>query len=250
MKIEQLTVNIGAQVDGVQLSSIDESTFEAIQEGLWKHQVLVFRDQKLSREEHLSFGRRFGELHKHPALVGKREHPEELIIKNRGKSKTVTEVWHSDVSCDPRPPSLSILRAVEVPEFGGDTLWVSQYAAFESLSSGLRQFLSPLKALHENYDMSSAHPVVRVHPETGRQALYVNGGFTKHFEGMTHNESEPLLNYLVQTGSALDISMRHRWRQNDVVIWDNRCVMHFAVHDYGDAPREMRRVTVRGEVPR
>ena len=94
-----------------------------------------------------------------------------------------------------------------------------------------------------------AHPVVRVHPQTGRQALYVNGGFTQHFEGMTHAESEPLLNYLVQAGSALDISMRHRWRQNDVVIWDNRCVMHFAVHDYGDAPREMRRVTVRGEVP-
>lgn len=249
MRIEPLTVNIGAQIHDVDLATADASTFNDIQTSLWQHQVLVFRDQSLTRDSQLTLGRRFGELHVHPALSDRDEHPEELIIKNRGKSKTVTEVWHSDVSCDDRPPSISILRAVDVPELGGDTLWASQYAAFESLSEGLRNVLRPMNAVHINYQLTATHPVVRKHPETGREALYVNAGFTQYFENMTREESRPLLNYLVAAGSSSDISMRHRWQRNDVVIWDNRCVMHFAVHDYGDAAREMRRVTVRGEVP-
>jgi taurine dioxygenase len=249
MRIEPLTVNIGAQIHDVDLATANESIFNDIQTSLWQHQVLVFRDQSLTRDSQLALGRRFGELHVHPALSDRDEHPEELILKNRGKSKTVTEVWHSDVSCDDRPPSVSILRAVDVPEFGGDTLWASQYAAFEALSEGLRNLLRPMNAVHINYQLAATHPVVRKHPETGREALYVNAGFTQYFENMTREESRPLLNYLVSVGSSSDISMRHRWQRNDVVMWDNRCVMHFAVHDYGDAAREMRRVTVRGEVP-
>jgi len=249
MRIEPLTVSIGAQIHDVDLANIDEPTFNDIQGSLWQHQVLVFRGQSLTRDSQLALGRRFGELHVHPALSYRDEHPEELILKNRGKSKTVTEVWHSDVSCDDRPPSISILRAVDVPEFGGDTLWASQYAAFETLSEGLRNLLRPMKAVHINFKLTATHPVVRKHPETGREALYVNAGFTQHFENMTREESRPLLNYLVAVGSSPDISMRHRWQRNDVVMWDNRCVMHFAVHDYGEATREMRRVTVRGEAP-
>jgi len=249
MKIEPLTVHIGAQIKEVDLAELDEAALAEIKAALWQHQVLVFRNQTLSRDAHLDLGRCFGELHVHPALVDRSEHPEELIIKNRGKTKTVTEVWHSDVSCDPRPPSISMLRAVEVPSLGGDTLWASQYAALASLSDGLRRMLLPMRAVHENYDLSTTHPVVRLHPESGRPALYVNRGFTQYFEGMTRNESRPLLDYLVEVGSSLDISMRHRWQKDDLVMWDNRCVMHYAVHDYGDAPREMRRVTVRGEVP-
>ena len=128
-------------------------------------------------------------------------------------------------------------------------MWASQYAALDRLSPGLVQMLEPLRAVHNNFDLESVHPVIRTHPETGRRALYVNKGFTSRFENMTEAESRPLLDYLVSVGSQPDLTMRHRWQANDVVFWDNRCVMHFAIHDYGDAPRAMRRVTVRGERP-
>ena len=153
------------------------------------------------------------------------------------------------MSCDARPPSVSILRAIELPACGGDTMWASQYTALERLSPALRKTLAPLAAVHKNFDMEAVHPVLRTHPETGKQALYVNAGFTSHFKGMTRAESKPLLDYLVGVGSSLDLTMRHSWRPGDLVLWDNRCVMHFAIHDYGNAERVMHRVTVRGERP-
>ncbi|MYF10180.1 MAG: TauD/TfdA family dioxygenase [Gammaproteobacteria bacterium] len=249
MKTTPLTGNIGAEISGVRLGELDAPTFREIARALWAHQVLVFRGQDIDSEQQIAFGRRFGELHVHPAFSGVDGHPEILLIRNEGKAKTITEVWHSDVSCDERPPSISVLRAVEVPSKGGDTLWASQYAALESLSEGMRQMLEPLRAVHRKFDLEATHPVLRTHPETGRRALYVNQGFTESFEHMTPQESRPLLNYLVGAGSRPELTMRHRWQPADVVVWDNRCVMHYAVHDYGDAPREMHRVTVRGERP-
>ena len=249
MKTTPLTGNIGAEISGVRLGDLDAATFEDIARALWTHQVLVFRGQDLDSEQHIAFGRRFGELHVHPAFSGVDGHPEILLIKNEGKAKTITEVWHSDVSCDERPPSISVLRAIEVPSKGGDTMWASQYAALQSLSEGMRQMLEPLRAVHRKFDLEATHPVLRIHPETGRRALYVNRGFTERFENMTPQESRPLLDYLVGVGSRPELTMRHRWQPADVVMWDNRCVMHYAVHDYGDAPREMQRVTVRGERP-
>ena len=250
MKTTPLTGNIGAEISGVRLGDLDAATFEEITRALWAHQVLVFRGQDIDSEQHIAFGRRFGELHVHPAFSGVDGHPEVLLIKNEGKAKTITEVWHSDVSCDERPPSISVLRAIEVPSKGGDTMWASQYAALQSLSEGMRQMLEPLRAVHRKFDLEATHPVLRTHPETGRRALYVNHGFTERFENMTSEESRPLLDYLVGVGSRAELTMRHRWQPGDVVIWDNRCVMHYAVHDYGDAPREMQRVTVRGERPK
>ena len=249
MKITPLTGNIGAEVNGVRLGDLNAATFEEIARALWAHQVLVFRGQDIDSEQHIAFGRRFGELHVHPAFSGVDGHPEILLIKNEGKAKTITEVWHSDVSCDERPPSISVLRAIEVPSSGGDTMWASQYAALQSLSEGMRQMLEPLRAVHRKFDLEATHPVLRTHPQTGRKALYVNQGFTERFENMTTEESRPLLDYLVGAGSRPELTMRHRWQPADVVMWDNRCVMHYAVHDYGDAPREMQRVTVRGEQP-
>ncbi len=249
MQVEPITTSIGAEISGISLAGMSDTTFASLQEALWTHQVLVVRDQKMTPEEHLDLGRRFGELHTHPAFADKGDYPEILQINNTGKDKTITEVWHSDVSCDQRPPSISILRALEVPVAGGDTMWASQYAALDLLSPGMVQMLEPLRAVHKNFDLESVHPVIRTHPETGRRALYVNKGFTSHFENMTVAESRPLLDYLVNVGSQPDLTMRHRWQANDVVFWDNRCVMHFAIHDYGDAPRAMRRVTVRGERP-
>ena len=249
MKISPLSGNIGAEVSGVRLGDLDAATFEEVARALWAHQVLVFRGQDIDSEQHIAFGRRFGELHVHPAFSGVDRHPEILLIKNEGKAETITEVWHSDVSCDERPPSISVLRAIKVPSSGGDTMWASQYAALQSLSEGMRQMLEPLRAVHRKFDLEATHPVLRTHPQTGRKALYVNHGFTERFENMTTEESRPLLDYLVGVGSRPELTMRHRWQPADVVMWDNRCVMHYAVHDYGDAPREMQRVTVRGERP-
>jgi taurine dioxygenase len=249
MEINRLTGSIGAKISGVQLADIDDAIFSDIANKLWTHQVLVFRDQQMNIKDQIVFGKRFGALHTHPEFPGVDGHAEVLPIINRGKDKTVSEVWHSDVSCDDEPPSISILRAIEVPSYGGDTMWASQYAALEHLSSGLHEMIEPLHAVHKNFDMEAVHPVVRTHPETGRKALYVNHGFTTNFENMTPQESKPLIDYLVSVGSNPDVIMRHKWQSGDIVIWDNRCVMHFAVHDYGKARRELHRVTVRGERP-
>jgi taurine dioxygenase len=249
MEITPIAGNIGATVTGVHLAQIDDASFDAVKQALWDHQVLVFRKQTMTVGAHKAVGERFGTLHSHPAYPGVEGHPEVLPIFNPGKDKVITEVWHSDVSCDAEPPSISILRAVKVPAHGGDTMWASQYTAMDRLSPGLRRMIDPLRAVHHNFDIEATHPVVRTHPETGRKALYVNHGFTRRFEDMTEEESRPLLDHLVAVGSSLDLTMRHRWQADDIVMWDNRCVMHYAIHDYGDATREMHRVTVRGERP-
>ena len=247
--VEPLTGSLGGLVSGVDLGELDDATFGLVANALWEFQVLVFREQDITIEEHVAVGKRFGSLHTHPAAPGVEGYPEILLLRNRGKDKNITQVWHSDVSCEVEPPSISILRAIEVPSAGGDTMWANQYAALERLSPGLREMIGPLRAVHNNFDLEATHPVVRTHPETHRPALYVNGGFTKRFENMSVEDSRPLLKWLVEVGSSPDLTMRHSWRAGDVVMWDNRCVMHYAIHDYGDEPREMHRVTVQGEQP-
>ena len=249
MEVAPLSGNIGAEIKHLQLAGLDQNAFDDVKQALWAYQVLVFRDQQMKIEDHISVGRMFGELHTHPAFPGVDGHAEVLPISNNGKEKAITEVWHSDVSCDSHPPSISILRAIDLPAYGGDTMWASQYAALEKLTPAMRDLISPLSAVHKNFEMEATHPVVRRHPETQREALYVNHGFTSHFEGMSREESKPLIDYLVGVGSSLDLTMRHSWRPGDIVMWDNRCVMHFAIHDYGNAKRDMQRVTVRGERP-
>lgn len=156
----------------------------------------------------------------------------------------------------------SLLYALEVPDAGGDTLFANQHAAYERLSPGLKRTLGGLRAAHSGRGLAAAtgkaeqwklqgrlHPVVRTHPETGRTARFVNSGFTMGFEDMTAEESRPLLGYLFQQATTADITMRHPRRQGDLVMWDNRSVQHYAIHDHGDAPRRMHRITVAGDVP-
>jgi len=240
---------LGATITGVNLNDLDGATFQTIHAAFLEHCVVHIPGQELTPESHKAFGARFGPLHTHPAARGVEGHPEILLLENRGKDRTITEVWHSDVTCEERPPSISILHARVLPEYGGDTMWANQYLAFERLSPGLQRMLDGMRAVHSAFELESTHPVVRTHPETGRRALFVNAGFTRRFEDMTVEESRPLLRYLVEQATIPDLTYRHHWSTGDLVMWDNRCVMHFAIHDYGEQSRVMHRVTVQGDRP-
>jgi taurine dioxygenase len=259
----RLSGSLGAEVRGVDLVSLDASLFQQIQRAFLEHHVLLFRDQKLTPEQQIAFGERWGELLVHPIVPHLEGFPPILAIANFGKQRTITEVWHSDVTFQDAPPMASLLYALELPEAGGDTLFANQHAAYERLSPGMKALLAGLRAVHSGRGLAAAtgkgeawelqgrlHPVVRTHPETGRKALFVNAGFTIGFEGMTAEESQPLLSYLCRQAVTPDISMRQAWRKGDLVMWDNRSVQHYAIHDYGDAPRTLHRVTVVGDEPR
>jgi len=258
-----LSGSLGAEVRGVDLASLGAGGFEAVHAAFLEHHVLAFRDQKLTPKQQIAFGRRFGELHVHPIVPHLPGYPEILAIVNLGKARTITETWHSDVSFERTPPMASGLYAIELPAAGGDTLFANQHEAWERLSDGMKHLLGGLRAIHTGAGLGAVtgkgdawrehaqtHPVVRTHPESGRKALYVNPAFTVAFESMTVAESQPLLRFLYEAGHAPDLCYRHRWLPGDLVLWDNRSVQHYAVHDHGDAPRTLHRVTVIGDEPR
>ncbi|MGI9335852.1 MAG: TauD/TfdA dioxygenase family protein [Gammaproteobacteria bacterium] len=272
MQIAPLTPTIGAEVSGVHLADLDGTELERIEQAFLEHLVLFFRDQDLSVEEHMAFGRRFGELHVHPAARDYLSHeglpPEILLIHADADTKrTAGDKWHSDVSCDPEPPAASILKLEIVPPNGGDTLFASMYAAYDALSEPMKQMLGGLTATHDggpNYrdrarkagkDVShldypcSAHPVIRTHPRTGRKALYVNAAFTTHIDGIPEDESQAILDFLYRHMAKPIFQCRFRWQPNSIAMWDNRCAMHHAMWDYFPQVRSGRRVTVRGDRP-
>ena len=229
--------------------------------------MIFFRDQELTPEQHLDFGRHFGPLHLHPAAPHAPGHPELMIIHaDKDSPRANGENWHSDVSCDELPPLGSILYIKTCPPRGGDTLFASMYAAYEALSERMQTYLEGLTALHDgepvyrglyaNYGVAdkpsyphAEHPVVRTHPVTGRKALYVNRGFTRRILGIPRDESEGVLRYLYEHMENPLFQCRFRWRANSVAFWDNRCVQHHAMWDYWPLTRSGFRVTVRGEKP-
>lgn len=258
-----LSGSLGAEIRGIDLVNLDEAEFAAVQAAFLEHHVLVFRDQKLTPEEQIAFGRRWGELYVHPIVPHLEGYPEIIPITNSGKKRSITEIWHSDVSFSERPPRSSGLYAVDLPSFGGDTIFTNQHLAYERLSDGLKRMLEGLRATHTGAGLGAAsgkgdawktqgqlHPVVIRHPDTDRKALYVNPAFTIAFEDMTVAESQSLLRMLYQVGQSPDLAFRHRWLPGDLVLWDNRSVQHYAVHDHGDAERTLHRFTVAGDVPR
>lgn len=265
--IEPLSPIVGAEVSGVDLSTpIDDITLNKIREALALHLVLFFRDQKLTSAQHKAFGRRFGELHVHPAAPKDTEHPEILVVHSDDKVKSVAgSVWHSDVSCDTTPPMGSILRIEQVPPSGGDTLFASMYAAFEALSNRMQLLLAGLTAVHEGeqyyrgrygagnlrdkYYPTAEHPVVRTHPITGRQALYVNEVFTTRIKELPLAESDALLAFLFKHCAQPTFHCRFQWRPNSVAFWDNQCVQHMAIWDYWPETRHGYRVTIKGDQP-
>ena len=246
--VTPLTSHVGAAVEGLQLGLLDEAEFDVVRRAFLEHSVLVFPGQQLSIEHHVAFAERWGDFSTNPFVSYLPDHPGVLQLYNLGKPNAVTENWHYDSTFLPEPPSITILSAREIP-LGGDTMWSSQYRAYEELSPGLQRMLDGVRA---EFAGTRLDPVVRTHPETGRKALFVGhpGDTMRRFEDMTPSESLPLMEYLYRHSTQPDRVYRHRWTEGDVVMWDNRCTMHYAIHDYGDAPRFLHRISIKGDTPR
>ena len=260
VQVTALTGSIGAAISGVRLTNINDDQFVAIRTAFHEYCMLVFRDQFLSVEEHVAFTARWGEFGFNKMSPQLDDYPMVLPLSNRGKSKAVTENWHYDSTFMTEPPAITTLSARDIP-VGGDTMWSNQYLAYETLSPGLKAMLAGVRAeftgtrLAKLYGLDQVprclHPVVRTHPETGGKALYIGkpGDTVPRFEGMTPTESEPLRRFLYEHSAQPDHIYRHQWRNGDLVMWDNRCTMHYAVHDYGNETRELHRVTIVGDRP-
>ena len=264
LDIRPLTPALGAEVFGIQLSNMSGPQLEAVHTALLDHQVIFFRDQDMTFEQHIEVGKRFGSLHVHPLAAGNHpDHPELLRIHADEKSERVAgESWHTDVSCEEAPPMGSMLYLTEVPPTGGDTLFASMYAAYDALSRPMQQFLEGLTAVHDGakvwtkYGMAPSrpfarteHPIVNVHPETGRKLLFVNKVFTSHIPALSAKESDALLEMLYRHIENPRFMCRFRWQPNSVAFWDNRCTQHQAIFDYFPARRSGYRVTINGTRP-
>ena len=274
----QLTVTpsagaAGAEIGGVDLAGeLDEDVLAQIRQTWLDHGVVFFRDQDLTPERFLAFARRIGEPAEYPFVPGIEGHPE-IIAVTKLPHETVNfgGIWHSDTAYLDEPPMATMLLAREVPPAGGDTLFASQYAAYLALSPAMQELLAPLRAVNSSAlaDVSktredrrrdagdvddrvyeAVHPVVRTHPETGRKALYVNVAHTARFDGMTEEESRPLLQFLFHHQVRPEFTCRFRWEVGSLAMWDNRCVQHNPVNDYHGHRRVMHRITLQGDTPR
>ena len=280
IEVRPISGALGAEIHGVDLSQpLDNRTFAEIRQAFDENTVIFFRDQKITPEQHLAFGARFGAFDVHPFAAGLPDHPEIMpIIKEASDTfRSFGSGWHSDVTFYERPPLGSILYAIEAPKFGGDTMFANMCLAYDALSDGLKATLEGMTAIHsaaDTYGKNSfaskrneagsksmqirtgadaettmEHPVIRTIPETGRKALFVNRTYTKNFKGWTREESRPLLEFLWNHAIRPEFTCRFRWRDGSIAFWDNRCTLHHAINDYDGQRREMHRVTVIGERP-
>ncbi len=266
LQIHKLTPVIGAEISGIDLAApMDSATFDTIHQALMDNLVIFFRDQSLNHAEQIAFGARFGKLHIHPAAPSVPGHPEVMIIHADANSTYVNgESWHSDVSCDEEPPMGSILHINTLPEFGGDTMFANMYAAFEALSTPMQTMLSQLTALHDGEMLyrgrytsndqarvypKANHPVIRTHPVTKRQALFVNSFFTARINELSRGESDALLAFLFRHIETPEFACRFRWQKNAMAFWDNRSAQHHALWDYFPQTRSGTRVTIQGDRP-
>jgi taurine dioxygenase len=260
--VTPLTGSIGAAVRGVNVANLDDAGFAKVKAAFLAHCMLVLPEQFVTPETQLAFAARWGEISITPMITTYVEgYPGLLRLFNRGKAESVTENWHSDSSFQEKPPAITILAAKELPAMGGDTIWCNQYAAYERLSDGMKKMLHGVRARfcgarlarthgHQGDIPEQYHPIVRTHPETGRKALFVGHPDTcTNLENMTVAESRPLLDFLYAHSVQPDTMYRHMWKPGDLLMWDNRCTMHYAVHDYGTQTRNMHRVTVKGTKP-
>ena len=272
IEVQPISGGIGAEIHNVDVSQdLDEATVGDIRKALLEHCVIFLRNQKLDAERHKAFTRRFGKIFIHPNYKGMQTDPEVIVItREPGDKKIVGEEWHTDTTMMAEPPMGAILYAIEVPPYGGDTLFANQYQAYEALSDGMKEMLGSVRAVHSDRKVAgpranknayratkvredadwretiSTHPVVVTHPETKRKLLYVNASYTMGFEGMTEEESRPLLDYLLQHGHRPEFTCRFRWQPGSIAFWDNRACKHLAIHDAGPFRRVMRRTQIAG----
>ena len=275
--VSPLTPTIGAEIGGFDLRKpMSTEVLDEVRRALLDYLVIFFRPGELSPVQLRNFGAQFGRLEPHDILKGLDECPDILEIFTEPEDEHVyAEGWHADSTYQEVPTAGSILYAVELPSLGGDTLFANQYLAYESLSCGLRGELDELRAVHSSelvygvrqheqdirdeqlaLDKTSArsqravHPVVRTHPETGRSALFVNDQYTIHFEGMTREESAPLLEYLFKHAVRPEFTCRFEWQPHSIAFWDNRCLLHSPIGDYHGQRRYMHRLSLSGCRPR
>ena len=261
-----LTARIGTELRGVQLAELGAEEMDEIAQLASERCVVFFRDQKMTLEDQVAVGRGLGELLRFPGVKGPAGIPEEVMAVHADERSDAVpgEGWHSDVSCEARPPAYSMLRIETTPPVGGDTVFASMYAALETLSPPIQALLDGMTAVHSGrhagprygypdpdaHYPAHAHPVVRTHPRTGRKALYVNSGYTSHLEGLQPHESAALLHLLFDhVANGVQWQVRFRWEPNSVALWDNRCTQHHASWDYYPAVRHGYRVTTMGERP-
>lgn len=275
--VQPIAGNIGAEVHGVDIATdLPDGAIKEIRQALLDHCVIFFRDQSMDVAQHKAFTRRFGKIFIHPNYNGVVPDPEVLdIVRNPGDVHIVGEEWHADTTMTAEPPMGAILYAIETPPYGGDTMFASQYAAYDALSDGLKRTLEGMRAIHSDRKVAgpragaalnntrsvrvrdgadwretiNVHPVIRTHPETGRKLLNVNASYTVGFEGWTEAESAPLLDYLLEHGSRPEFTCRFRYKNGSVAFWDNRVCKHIALHDTGPFRRVMRRTQIAGDKP-
>ena len=249
--ITRLSGSLGAEVRGISLADAGPAEAERLEELLLEYLVLFFPDQHLSAEAQIAFGRHFGDPEGHPNVRGSSERAE--VFELRASQGAIADEWHSDLTCQAEPSVLAILNMVECPEVGGDTMWSNMYKAYEALSPPMRDLCEGLTALHDAHphgkpEQMSVHPVVRVHPRTGRKSLFVNEHFTRRIVELSHEESDVLLRFLIRWVSKPSFTVRYHWTRGTVAMWDNRCTQHYVLDDF-EGERVIQRVTIMGDQP-
>lgn len=271
-EVQPVAGALGAEVRNIDLREpLSDSGFETLRAALLEHQVLFFREQDVNPQQHRDLAHRFGELLCHPAYPTPDGFPEVTILEHSAEKPSKIEVWHADMTFRPQPPLGSILQAKVVPQRGGDTLWASMSAAYEALSPAMQDFLSGLTAVHDfKYGFKESlaepggyerlkqavednppvtHPVVRVHPVSGRKSLFVNALFTTHIVELSAAESRAVLAMLFEHMVQPEFTCRFRWEPNSIAFWDNRITIHKPVNDHGLQNRVLQRVVILGDTP-
>lgn len=250
--VTRLAGALGAEVTGPRLAEASSTDIEAIKSLLLEHMVLFFPEQHPDVDGHVAFGRHFGTLEGHPNLKNPyTQHPELFELAASGGG--VADEWHTDITFRDQPALMSILHMVKCPDTGGDTMWTNLCAAFDELSDPMKSLCEGLTALHDALphnrpDQMAVHPVVRIHPETGQKTLYVNEHFTRRIIEMNATESQALLDYLTRWVTNPRFTVRYRWTEGTIAMWDNRCTQHFVLNDF-EGERIIQRVTVMGDRP-
>lgn len=272
--VTPFTGTIGAEISGIDLNSIDDETTGEIRAAMVQYSVLFFHGQDFSPATQAAFGRRFGELNRHPYVKSIDGHPDVfLIVKKASDEHHFGNGWHTDLAYTKTPASATILYGIDVPVAGGDTMFASHFAAYDALTDGMKTLLADLDAVYTNANTYGkdadrfkvgvskemkvelaavnevSHPVIRTHPESGRKGLYLSPLHFARFDGMTFEESKPLYDTLVAHATQPEFTCRFRWRNGSVAMWDNRSAMHYAINDFSGFDRTMQRVTLEGDIP-